>query len=347
LGAKICLEADDASGCDNYLKRIAEESKRSTKKRERQAGESAVREFRLDHGLLDPAEATSPEEKLEAAYNQGLRIYKACVNRADKKQAQATLEVILKCADAAEGRRKSRWLTQLVKLAHEQGNARLIRKIIASVPQKDRQACFGFIVFAKIGMKPEAKEGATQVIKSSLAELQTMTDPNIHIPVNRIANGLNCLIQIGEKKLASEWFKKVAKSAENWNCVIQGWTTTAVLTTFVPIVETLEGTKAAQDLTRLAHAHAANEPRSPWKRGATASAMQASASVNTLEDAIQQASQIRSPAARRMELAKLFAKGKRWKQLQEICSQAASPEEAAKLAWWVKFELPGGEVRSK
>jgi hypothetical protein len=45
-----------------------------------------------------------------------------------------------------------------------------------------------------------------------------------------------------------------------------------------------------------------------------------------------------------MELAKLFARGKRWKQLQEICSQASSPEEAAKLAWWVKFELPGGEV---
>jgi hypothetical protein len=72
--------------------------------------------------------------------------------------------------------------------------------------------------------------------------------------------------------------------------------------------------------------------------------MQASASVNTLEDAIQQARQIRSPAVRRLELAKLFARGKRWKELRETCSQAASPEEAAKLAWWVKFELPGGEV---
>jgi hypothetical protein len=171
-----------------------------------------------------------------------------------------------------------------------------------------------------------------------------MTDPNIHIPVSRIVDGLNCLIQIGEKKQASEWFRKVAQSVGNWKCVIQGWTTTAVLTAFVPIVEALEGTKGAQDLARLAHAHAGAEPRSSFKRGATASAMQASASVNPLEDAVRQASQIRSPAVRRLELAKLFARGKRWKELREICSQAASPEEAAKLAWWVKFELPGGEV---
>jgi hypothetical protein len=344
LGAKICLEADDSGGCQRYLQRMNEEAKKTIKKSERRSAESMVRDFRLEHGLLDPAEASSPEEKMVATYNAALRSYQSSINGADSKQVQATLDRMLSCAQAAEGWRKSRWLSQIVELANEQGNRRLIRKVMASVPEKDRQARFGFRLFAKIGMKREAKEGAVQTIQSSLAELHTMTDPNIHIPVSRIVDGLNCLIQIGEKKQASAWFKKVARSVENWKCVIQGWTTTAVLTAFVPIVELLDGAKAAQDLARLAHAHAGAEPRSAFKRGATGSAMQASASVNTLEDAIQQARQIRSPAVQRLELAKLLARGKRWKELRETCSQAASPEEAAKLALWVKFELPGGEV---
>ena len=72
--------------------------------------------------------------------------------------------------------------------------------------------------------------------------------------------------------------------------------------------------------------------------------MAATTAVNPLDEAIAQARKIRSPAGKRMELGKLLAKAGRWKELKEVLSGVASPEEAAKIAWWIKFELPGGEV---
>jgi hypothetical protein len=48
---------------------------------------------------------------------------------------------------------------------------------------------------------------------------------------------------------------------------------------------------------------------------------------------------------RRKELGKLLAKAGRWKELREVLSQIASPEKARDVTWWIKFKLPGGEVR--
>jgi hypothetical protein len=47
-----------------------------------------------------------------------------------------------------------------------------------------------------------------------------------------------------------------------------------------------------------------------------------------------------------MTLATLLAKARRWTKLCAVLSQAATPEEAADIAWWIKFELPGGEVKN-
>ena len=64
-----------------------------------------------------------------------------------------------------------------------------------------------------------------------------------------------------------------------------------------------------------------------------------------LDQAIQDARRLRSPTQRRMKLGTLLAKARRWTELREVLSQVESPEEAADVAWWIKFELPGGEVR--
>jgi len=113
---------------------------------------------------------------------------------------------------------------------------------------------------------------------------------------------------------------------------------------FAEVVAAIEGPEAAQQLIADAHQDASAEKRSDFRQGAVAAALDVEARFGKLDEAIAKARKLRSPKQRRMELGKLLAKAKRWKELQAVCSQATSPEEAAELRWWIKFELPGGEV---
>jgi hypothetical protein len=88
-----------------------------------------------------------------------------------------------------------------------------------------------------------------------------------------------------------------------------------------------------------------DEALDPFRQGAVNAALQLQADIGGLDQAIEDARKIRSPTERRKTLTRLLAKAKRWKELRQVLGQVASPKEAADLAWWIKFELPGGEVR--
>jgi hypothetical protein len=69
------------------------------------------------------------------------------------------------------------------------------------------------------------------------------------------------------------------------------------------------------------------------------------ASTDRLDEAIVDARKLRSRTERTRKLATLLAKAQRWTELRNVLSQVKTPEEAAEVAWWIKFELPGGEAR--
>lgn len=346
LGAEICLEAGDMLGMENYLELVRSADDRVTRKVDRGFGSKCVHDFKVAHGLFSPGDL-SPEHEdyIESIFYYHIR--QMSLARQAKKTAQikrefVNLNEIIK--REKPGWRKSMWTKRVIRLAHEMSNAEAIKQLIEQIPSQERNERIGYAVYAMIGMKKEAAKFAQQEIEKNIEELLTMQDPNIHFPIHSITRALTCLLDIGEKKLAAKLFKMVAESAANWSCVIQGWTTTAVLAEFVPIVEQLEGKEAAQELAALAVQHSAKEPNQGFKRGAQAAALAASASVHPLDHAIEQARKIRSPKQKRMELGKLLARAGRWKELKSLLSTVDSPHEAAKIAWWIKFELPGGEV---
>jgi hypothetical protein len=342
LGATICLRANDMAGCDKYLEVMAGVDKTVTRKCYKGVGTRYVHEFKVFHGLLDPNDAKNDGERIVARYNAALRQLREALSRRDRKAARRLILEMNACTPHAERWQKAQWLKEVIKYAAELDDTTLVKQLIESVPKKSRQELLGFSLYATLGMKKEAIDGAVQEIKSRLHELQEMEDPNIHFPIHGITRALQCLIDLGEKQLASQWFRKVAASAKKWKCVIRGWTTTSVLTSFVPIVEILEGPEAAHALAQQAQQHAASETKRGFRRGAMSAACAAEAKLSPIDDAITKARQLRSPTGRRMELAKLLAKAERWKELKEVCCEVSSPEEAAKIAWWVKFELPGG-----
>ena len=89
---------------------------------------------------------------------------------------------------------------------------------------------------------------------------------------------------------------------------------------------------------------ASTEHRSEFRKCARGAALEMEARLGQLDEAIAKARKLRSPKECRVELCKLLAKAKRWKELKAVCSEAASTEEAADLCWAVKCELPGGDV---
>lgn len=60
-----------------------------------------------------------------------------------------------------------------------------------------------------------------------------------------------------------------------------------------------------------------------------------------LQQTIADACRILPPVQRRGERGKLLSRAGRWKERRDILAQVASPEEAADVMWWIKFELPG------
>jgi hypothetical protein len=107
----------------------------------------------------------------------------------------------------------------------------------------------------------------------------------------------------------------------------------------------IDGPVAAENLLKQAMTDAKAETRSDFRQGAVDAALALKASIGGLDEAIEDARQLRSPTQRRKKLATLLANAKRWGELRAVLSQVESPEEAADVAWWIKFELPGGAVR--
>jgi hypothetical protein len=68
------------------------------------------------------------------------------------------------------------------------------------------------------------------------------------------------------------------------------------------------------------------------------------AKLSSIDDAISKTRRLRSPKERQKELVNLLAKTEQWKELKEVCCEVSSPKNAAKIAWWVKFEIPGGDA---
>jgi tetratricopeptide (TPR) repeat protein len=346
LGAEICFEAGDMPGMEKYLELVRSADDRVTRKGDKGYGSKCVHDFKIANGLFAPGDlGPEHEDYIESIFYFHIRqlsLARQAKQKGQIKREFANLNEAIK--REKPGWRKSMWTKRVIRLAHEMSNPEAIKQLIEQIPAEERNERIGYDVYAMIGLKKEATKFAQQEIEKNIEELLTMQDPNIHFPINGITRALTCLLEMDEKKLAAKLFKKVSESAASWSCVIQGWTTTAVLAEFVPIVEQLEGKQAAQELAALAVQHASTENHPGFKRGAQSTALAASASVHPLDHAIEQARKLRSPSQKRMELGKLLARAGRWKEMKEALSTVASPHEAARLAWWIKFELPGGEV---
>jgi hypothetical protein len=345
LGAKICLNAGDLPRMEKFLARAAATEKFNTRKCDAGFSLNFVRAFRAFHGILDPAEAKDDEQRLEAQFNGARRRSQELQKLGKIREAQVAAAEMEKFGkQTQEDWLFERRMREVIKQHAALGDSAAVARCTKSLPKALRNEVLDYDTLEDLGMRAEAIAAATRKVKEELSELEEMDDPNIHFPCGSICRALLFLVKVGKKDEANKLYGKVARSAKHWPAMA-GFATSAVLTMFAEVAAVLEGPTEAKALLQQAEAQAGAERHTGFRRGAQAAAVEMEAQVSGVDDAIQKAQKLRSPTERRKELAKLYAKGKYWSKLREICQQSATPQEASDIAWWVKFELPGGEAR--
>jgi hypothetical protein len=345
LGAKISLDAGDLTRMEKYLA-IAEATEPfNTRKCDRGFSLNSVREFRADNGLLDPAEAIDEKQRITARFERAGRQYKQAIGTGERESAKVAVTEMEKIVREVEQEwlRRS-YLRRVINCYVELEDAQAVKRCLRGLDKGDRRKILDAETLIRLGMKTEAIARARQDIAQELEELRVMSDPNIHFPVMSIRRSLRFLVEQGAKDEARRWLRRALKEMPTWPVIQYGWTTSSVYHSLAQAAALIDGPVAAENLLKNAMTDAKAEKRSDFRQGAVDAALELKANIGRLDEAIEDARRLRSPTQRRKKLGRLLAKAKRWAELQEVLSQVESPEEAADVAWWIKFELPGGEA---
>ena len=346
LGAKISLDARNSTRMEKYLAIAEATEPYNTRKCDKGFSLNSVREFRAHNGLLDPADAIDEKQRVTARFEQAGRQFKqalAAGERDSARMAVAEMERIAREVDKDWLRRS--YLRRVIASYAELKNAQAVTRCVGKLDKDDHHEILDAEMLVILGMTAKAIARARQDIAKELQELREMHDPNIHFPVMSIGRSLAFLIQQGEKDEARRLLHRALKEMPTWPVYQYGWVTSSVYHSLAEAMAMIEGPDAADKLLKQAMTDARAEKRSDFGKGAVDAALDLKASIGSLDEAIEDARKLRSPTQRRKKLGTLLAKAKRWKELREVLSQVDSPEEAAEVAWWIKFELPGGEVR--
>jgi len=346
LGAKICLDAGDLDGTEKYLATMAATEPFNTRKCDKGFSLNSVRKFRAKNGLLNPADAKDDEERYEAEFEGASRRCKLAKAAGDFESAKAAVAEMEKIARGAKEEWRRRFSFQWVAHCHAQlKNAEAAMNSVRGLDEKMQREVLNPQMLMELGMGADAIARAEQEIARELDGLRETTDPNIHFPVMAVVRWLEFLVDQGAKEKAKSALDRTLQEMHNWPVIENGWIPSGVYQLLAKAVAKIDGPAAAEQLLKQSMTEAKAEKRSDWRKGAIDAALDLKAELGQLDGAIAEARKLRSPTQRRKELGKLLAKARRWTELQEVLSQVASPEEAVDVAWWIKFELPGGEPR--
>lgn len=346
LGARICLDGGDLARMEKYLAVAAATEPFNTRKCDKGFSLNSVREFRADNGLLDTADAIDEEQRVEARFERAARQFKQAIAAGEREAARgAVAEMEKTVRDVEKDWRRQAYFYRVIDCHANLKDPQAVKRCLRRLDKDDRDEILDAETLMSLGMTAQAIARARRDIAKELARLREMEDPNIHFPVMALVRTLKFLVERGATDEARRWLRQALKGMPTWPVIEYGWMTSAVYHSLAEAAAKIDGPAVAEDLLKLAMTDARAEKRSGFRKGAVEAVLDLKANTGRLEEAIADARKMRSPTERRKTLAMLLARAKRWGELREVISQVESPEEAADVAWWIKFELPSGEVR--
>jgi hypothetical protein len=341
MGAEISLNSSDLVLMEKYLATIAATEPFNRRKCDHGFSLRSVHKFRVEHGLLDPADALTDQERIKSTFERASRQYQkaaAAGDRASARRAAVDMETAAAQVepDYIQRSYRQRLVQHLIDAKDIEGAKRCLKEFSPA----DKQKIFNSETLLVMGLKAQAIERARQDIQKNLRELRTASDPNIHFPVMFLCDALEFLFRQGPPGEARRWLDRALNELPKWPVIRIGWLTSSIYESFARTVALIISPAAADDLMKKAMADAQAEKRADFRKGAVSGAIEAKAEVRGLDAAIEAAKKLRSPTGRRKNLVKLLARARRWDELSETLGQAQSLEEAAEISWWITFELP-------
>jgi hypothetical protein len=364
LGAEICLGAGDLRRMERYLA-VAEASEPfNTRKCDKGFSLNSVRQFRAENGLLDPGDASDEEQRIKARFSRASRQYKEAMAINARESARlAVAEMESVALEIPSGQRlgpsstlgermilamkdlmRQSYLRNAIHCYAKLQDVDAVARFVNKLDDVDRHALLDTEMLMRLGRKADAIVRAQEDIRTELEKLGKTNDPNIHAPVMSITRSLKFLVEYGEKDRAREWLHRALNEMSAWPVIEYGFVTSSVYESLAHAAAIIDGPATAEKLVEYAMLDAKSEKRADFRQGAVDASLGLMAEIGKLDEAIEDARRLRSPTQRRKKLGTLLAKAKRWKELRDVLSQVESPEEAADVAWSIKFELPGGEV---
>lgn len=323
VGAQLALDGGKLSRMERYLRAAEATEPFNTRKCDRGYSVEAVRRWRAENGLLDPRDVNDDEERRTNAFNHAKRVCDQALATRKTKLARATLTVMESTALSCE----PDWANAPLVTAVIERYARLkdgpaIKRLMATLDEEARESIFDRPTLDRLGLLDEAIARAQRDAQAALDHLAHTTDPNIHFPVLAFESEVHYLVAQGQAKAAKQLVKRALGELEHWPAYEAGWCTAAVYASLAQAAAAVGDSRAATALLARAQNDAAQAP------------------IGQDDQALAAATKLRSPTERRHQMATLLARAQRWKELRQVLVTVASPAEAARLCWAIKFELP-------
>lgn len=340
-GAQAAFDGGDFERMEKYLALVAKQNKFFTRPCDLNHPLQQVDDFKIQKGILNPPDAIDEERCFEATFTWHQRLLKTSPSKAKAAKYLAEMEAAVK--NVGNKYLRERLYQDLLIEYGRLGDQAAVRRIVRSLDKEVAARVLDYKTAWRMGETNRSLRIATTVVKKALAELAEMEDPNIHFPVGRISRAILWLVEVNELNRATKLFRLVNKNITKWPVYGYGWVTAVVYGYLGNMALAVGDSESALWFANAGLGDASEGKRSSFNKSVEASLLKLIVSCGMESEALKIASKLRSPKQKRLETAKILVRAKRWSELRDVCKQVKSPEEAADLAWSLRFEFPGGE----
>lgn len=337
--ATVCMQLTDEAGALKYLDRIPAAQAFIKRPCDKTWAADAVRDFKIEHGLMDPDEFEDEDKRWDAGYQRACRQFDAALARGDKNAARLALADAERWSGKADKHMKRILCWHLIRCAADLGDARLTLDYVNSIKADERPCTVIGPHLLKVDLRMRMIAQANLDIAAALKELRS-GDPNVHFPASSIQRTIEFLLDNGEPDLARRQLNRVLRDSRSWKVQGFGFASAGLYLSLAAVVARLDGREAAEELLKGALGEARGERRSDWRIGVMSELIELYQKIGDFERALELARKMRSGEKRKI-LACLLAQARRWDELHEVLRECKTPTEAADIAWWVAATLDG------
>ncbi len=293
-------------------------------------------------GMLGVLGMTTPEELLRA------EVAKALVEAAEDSRAGRTetfrdkIDGLIDKIRRETGIVQERHRTRLLELCDKAGDSGRVMGVYESAPKSDWKWWDVVGPLWRHGARDEATGWLEDQFADAENEQRLHSSGNYHFPMNQMESVAKTYWRLGDVPRLKQTLRRIEQNVYAWELGETGWVSAAVFTSLGRL-QTLGGERDAARATLLAAKKAVKGERTASNRAQGWKSLAAAyCDLESWDEAIECAKQIRNPNGKREAIAKAYLRAKRWNELRAILDTVYDVAQASKLAFWLSWVFDEG-----